>query len=47
MGRVISSTSALGYGIGLGYSAYDFEEDREDKFEEQTLRLRADLKYRF
>lgn len=46
-GRFGPSVSGLGYGIGLDYSAYDFEEDGEDEFKEQTIRLRADLKYRF
>lgn len=46
-GRFGPPTSAFGYGVGLDYSAYNFEEDGDDEFDEKTLRARFDLKYRF
>ena len=45
-GRFGSLIPALGYGVGLDYSAYDFDGEIDD-FDEKTLRARADLKYRF
>jgi hypothetical protein len=41
------SLSNLGYSAGLDYSSYDFEDDGDDVYAERTLRVRADLKYRF
>jgi hypothetical protein len=46
-GRFGPATSALGYGIGLDYSTYDFEEDGDDEFKEKTARFRGEVKYRF
>ncbi|MGI9492397.1 MAG: hypothetical protein ACR2QF_08370 [Geminicoccaceae bacterium] len=46
-GRFGPATSALGYGIGIDYSTYDFEESGDDEFKEETARLRGEVKYRF
>ena len=46
-GRFGPATSALGYGVGLDYSSYDFEEDGDDEFKEKTARFRGEVKYRF
>lgn len=37
----------LGYTAGLDYSYYNFEDDGDDQFEEETLRFKVDLKYSF
>lgn len=46
-GRFGSSIPALGYGLDLDYSAYKFDGDNDDEFDEKVFRVRADLKYRF
>lgn len=37
----------LGYTIGIDYSQYDFEDDGNDEFSEETLRTKVDIKYNF
>jgi hypothetical protein len=48
-GSLLPGLEPLSYTVGVDYSTYTFEEDGSsgDLFEEETLRGRVDLKYRF
>ena len=49
LGSLVPGLEPFSYTLGVDYSKYEFEleDDNEDFFDEETLRGRVDLKYRF
>lgn len=46
-GPLAPALSGLGYSLGVDYSIYEFEDNGVDEYQEQTVRGKFDLKYRF